>query len=57
MKLDPAKHAWMTAAETRKLMAAPPSRAMANRSTRQDFPVVAVIARDKRKKTERRHAD
>jgi hypothetical protein len=57
MKLDPAKHAWMTATETRKLMVAPPSRAMANRNAGENFPVVAVMARDKIKKSESHHAD
>jgi hypothetical protein len=57
MRIDPSKQAWMVAPETRKLMAAPPSWAMANRNAKQHFSVVAVIARDKRKKSERRHAD
>jgi hypothetical protein len=56
MKLDPSKHAWMTAPEIRKLMASLPSRNMAERNPREKMTVDLVIFRDKTKKHERRHA-
>lgn len=57
MRLDPAKHAWMTVPETRKLMAAPPSWDVAKRNRCKKLLVVAVISHDKIKKLESRHAD
>ena len=56
MRIDPAKHSWMTAPETRKLIAAPPSRDMAKSKIARGMSVVPVISRDKIKASERRHA-
>ncbi len=57
MRLDPARHPWMTLPETRKLMAAPASRDMAKHNRCDKLPIVAVISRDKTKRNESRHAD
>ena len=56
MRIDPAKHSWMTAPETRKLMAAPPSRDMTKSKIAKGMSVVPVISRDTAKVSERRHA-